>query len=525
MKKAFCIFVFILGLGIISHCQERFYNLYDGWCINKVFVEDGVEGYFTCGCIGHPETPAALPQFNIIEPDGLLSDSFYYTNDTTDGFTSLRSRSYYKCEDTLYISMSEVFYSKSYIIDPILFKYNIASYEADTIINYNYCSGVQGMNYLIDTTLGGFVLVSDYEYATYNSFPMIIFTDETGDTLSTQKYEFLPVDPLRHRVYPYQLLPLPDGGYLLSCQDEFGSTPSGAKTIGACFLRLDSEGNELWRQYTATEDTLCYHPFAFLLEGTDEYLISWSDPYLADFENSPYNPDPNVNRSLWLANMDDSGNISNKRKVESDIEGFPNGHILLNDYYQDEEGNMYLVGELIYYEQMGFLFKINPSGEALWYQQYECFPENDADLVYTKLYGLTPTPDGGFVMGGEYFSNAGNLFPAGTQQGLVIKVDSCGCLEEGCNVDCGMGVNIQTISSEQLDIYPNPASEIINLPLPVSSEIDILRIYDITGKLLTTETEIDTDSGTINIECLKPGIYTINLWPSGKLFTGKFIKE
>ena len=514
MKKLLTIMI-ISFLSITSFAQERFYNLYDGWTINKVHLYNNE--YLTIGLNIHPTEQGNVPLFNTIDLNGdlLYTDSF---TDSINGLTTYRARGTIMIEDTVYLAGSEVEYYKSHNLSRIIMKYNIVEAEMLSIKDYNHCYAGDGIIYLLDTTFDGFMLASIYEYNEYNSFPMLIFTNEIGDTLSTQKYEFLPIDPLRHRVYPYQLLSLPDGGYLLSCQDEFGSTPSGAKTVGACFLRLDNEGNELWRQYTATNDTICYHPFAFLLEGTDEYLISWSDPLLADFENSPYNPDLNSDRSIWLAKMTNAGVIYDKKKVSVDIPEFGNKIYYANDYSQDEDGYMYLMGEVTT-TNSGFLLKINPEGEALWYREYECFPENDADLTYTKLYGLTPTSDGGFVMGGEYFSNAGSLFPAGTQQGLVIKVDSMGCLVEGCEY-----TNIaHTINAINAEIFPNPSSTEITILLPEKIENAHCKIYDVKGSLC-----IDIDiipSENIHISFLPAGLYTINVWADDKLFTGKFVKE
>ena len=528
MKKQVFIIIVLSTIALSLASQERFYNLYDGWGIEKVFIYD--DTYLTCGSRTHTTSSGNMPQFNLINMDGSLQESFYY-GEHSNGLDTYRSKAFYIYNDTLHIVGAEVVDYKSYDLNRVLMKYNIQTQEMCNIVNYSDIAEGQGVNYLIDTMDIGLLITAMYKYSAYNIFPMLIFANFNGDTLSTHKYEFLPTDPLYHMVFPYQLLKLPDGGFLLSCQDEFGSTPSMPKTIRACFVRLDSEGNELWRQNTATEDTLCYRPYAFLLPDTDDYLISWSDPYLADFVPPEYGPDLNPNRSIWLAKMTDNGVITNKKKVQFDIPDFGNKMYYTNDYYQDVEGNMYLMGEVTT-TTSGFLLKISPTGEALWYREYECFSENnaEADYTYTKLYGLTATEDGGFIMGGEYYSSASTMFPSGVQKGLVIKVDSCGCLVEGCNIDCDINTSHQTISAIKVELYPNPTNQNLTINIPAQTNTAKIKVYDMLG-CLWIDKNIDLIESTnasqtiLNVANLPTGIYNVNIWAAGTLFNGKFVKE
>ena len=68
-------------------------------------------------------------------------------------------------------------------------------------------------------------------------------------------------------------------------------------------------------------------------------------------------------------------------------------------------------------------------------------------------------------MGGEYQSSNSSMFPGGIQKGLAIKVDSCGCLEEGCNPLCNVSIGQQFITAQNTVIYPNPATDFVNIEL------------------------------------------------------------
>ncbi|HKK69146.1 MAG TPA: T9SS type A sorting domain-containing protein, partial [Bacteroidales bacterium] len=166
--------------------------------------------------------------------------------------------------------------------------------------------------------------------------------------------------------------------------------------------------------------------------------------------------------------------------------------------------------------------KINPSHEAEWMQQYLCFPENTAGGTYTKLYGLTPTSDGGFAMTGEYFSSDSEMFPGGTQSSLVIKVDECGCLEAGCNPDCYTGIpQVQTIRMLPLEVYPNPASGQVSIRGSESG--GQLRVYNQKGQVCL-EKEYHPGS-TLDVSGLSSGLYSIRLNAGGKFHRGQFVKE
>ncbi len=519
--KYFFISILFSFLCIFSYAQERFYNLYDGWCILNVSVYE--DEYIASGLDAHPSTSANMPQFITISNDGGIINSFLYYNDTIDGLEGRLSKSYFFQGNNVLFVGTLVDYYKSYSLTPILANYNIISNEIDTIISYNYVEGYNSINYLLDTIDSNYVIIGTYHYADNNSFPILVLADENGDTISTKRYEFLPTNTIRRRVFPYQLLKLPDGGFLMSCQDEVGYAGSYHADIQrCCFLRLDNEGNELWRSYTTNSDTITFHPFAALMPDGD-FLITWSDPFLADI----LNPDG----AIWLARMTDDGFIYGKKKVSSEITEIAPNRFYINDSYQDDSGNVYLTGERGGLPYPAFLLKVNSQGISEWYREYDCFPDDDAQATHTKIYGITPTEDGGFIMGGEYFCSPSTMFPSGTQQGLVIKVDSMGCLEEGCGT-----TNIRhTINALNAEIYPNPASKKITITLAKQTNTAKIKIYDAKACLLVnigsqgvtqSHTLTNTQTGIeMDVSQLPAGIYTVNIWAEGKFYVGKFVKE
>jgi len=81
----------------------------------------------------------------------------------------------------------------------------------------------------------------------------------------------------------------------------------------------------------------------------------------------------------------------------------------------------------------------------------------------------------------------------------------------------GVGDNL----SEFVSIYPNPASDVLNIKLPSNIEIISSNLYDILGK----DTGVRLINGTINISNLARGVYILNIKTSAGTLIRKIIKN
>ena len=159
----------------------------------------------------------------------------------------------------------------------------------------------------------------------------------------------------------------------------------------------------------------------------------------------------------------------------------------------------------------GVITKFSANGDLLWSRNYS-HPENNlSNSSEHTLNSIVATPDGGFAA-------AGWLFPyppdTGTQDTWVIKVDSFGCLTPGCEV-----TSVPKIEGAiaQLKIYPNPASDVLNIEITPSAfehrahpEEFELKLYDILGKLVLTK-KLFPSTNTIDVSNLKTGVYSYRI--------------
>jgi hypothetical protein len=162
----------------------------------------------------------------------------------------------------------------------------------------------------------------------------------------------------------------------------------------------------------------------------------------------------------------------------------------------------------------GFLMKFTQDGELLWYRFYTP-PQaegNSAGLEYTRVYGVTQTSDGGYIMAGEYFSSAGNVFPEGIQTAIAIKVDEFGCLEPGCQI--GDDIPEQELSLLGLQVFPNPAAAYFTIEYALKSPFEhgTIVIYNNQGKVLFKKNVfMQADQVIIPSEDFPNGIYSVRL--------------
>jgi hypothetical protein len=90
-------------------------------------------------------------------------------------------------------------------------------------------------------------------------------------------------------------------------------------------------------------------------------------------------------------------------------------------------------------------------------------------------------------------------------------------------------VEDKTTAVQKLNVYPNPATEQLNLQMEVSvPQETTIRMFNLTGKTVYSE-KIQLNSGTqnhsIDISKVVPGLYFIQLTSGQKTVTSKVVKE
>ena len=93
-------------------------------------------------------------------------------------------------------------------------------------------------------------------------------------------------------------------------------------------------------------------------------------------------------------------------------------------------------------------------------------------------------------------------------------------------IQIGAGIS-ENSNKGSLNIYPNPATDELNIKLNNLGDVALINIYDLQGRLIQSEKAIKNESNQkISITNLVSGLYFISLEKSnGQKTTGKFIKN
>lgn len=538
MKRNLILFFIILPFFI--HAQERFFNLYPGWVINKSYVKSN--GYYLIGSdtidAGYSNTPILIN----IDLLGYEESVVRYNNDTTDGITTYSPDSYVFHDDFIAACGIYVEYYKSYNLFPILLFFNKSDFSLDSLKNLkgyveNKSSIVRIFKVIED---GTYIVAGDIQNSGQADEPTIFgFYNPFADAFVYKEYDA----PAHCRMTPYQVMPTEDGGYLLACEQDM--TYSYPEEVYACILKLDSEGNELWRY--VLDDRFVETPFGSMNAATfrtrifdapdGNYWIVWTDPKYIMATNMQSND----NCQVWIAKLTDNGDSCTLNGERGLMQEFDNPDLnwwIINDSYQADDGTMYVLLQN-YWDYNSALAKIHPNGVGAWFRTYKCYPE-DVGSSYTYLKGMTRTSDGGFMLTGGYLNHGTELFPEGMIASVVFKVDSCGCFEaEGCNDHCMDSYSEHYVYMQQASIFPNPASDKITVGFDYKggeTEFEY-KIYSLDGKVLAYGTTRSESRGSVSITTevvgemeidicdLPSGYYMVQFWGGGKIFTGRFVKE
>lgn len=112
---------------------------------------------------------------------------------------------------------------------------------------------------------------------------------------------------------------------------------------------------------------------------------------------------------------------------------------------------------------------------------------------------------------------------------ITVQDASNGCIDsDTINVtfiNC-VGIDDFEKASIALNIYPNPANDIVNITLyDKGSKINTIAIYDLTGKTILEMKIMAETTFSINLSRLNKGIYLVKAYGNETIITNKLIKQ
>ena len=359
--------------------------------------------------------------------------------------------------------------------------------------------------------LGGFLQDTDFQV-----YPSLMQSDSLGNIQWRSDFYCGSNCDL----YPNHIMQAADGGYFFTCAELHNS---GGSDIGfakkTAIIKTDSLGNEQFRLQPGNPDLYTVNGWV-LATDDGNFITAYSDP-MKTFPDEL--PEVNPESTIWILKIDIEGNtIFEKSLIDflPLVPGFDVGYpFTITQMIYSIDGNIIIVG---YTGIEGFILKATQQGEGIWFRLITPLQAegNNAGLEFTKIRGITPTSDGGYIMAGEYFSSPGNIFPEGIQTAFAAKVDEFGCLEPGCQIGDGVA-EIKKVDLG-LQIFPNPASGVVNVVVAENVRVAKVRVYEVTGRMVlkpfpstgsgqASQGDIASNKLQLNIIDLSPGMYLIEV--------------
>ncbi|HRK29150.1 MAG TPA: T9SS type A sorting domain-containing protein [Chitinophagales bacterium] len=361
------------------------------------------------------------------------------------------------------------------------------SLDGEILWMRNYWAGPKNSapKSVVQTSDGGFAIVGfNQNFANDYSKIWFIKTDGEGN-IEWDKY--YGTDNNSEGVY--QILHLPDDGYLILGSRSYSGTP----TVKTWLIRTDSLGNILWQRLHGNDFAtygVCIIPIP------DGYMISGIQ-YAA--------PTWQIAGDAYLLKTDINGYMQWQRTYGGQYSE------QISKIMQLPDGNYMCMGSNASWGTVdspdGWLFKVSAVGDSIWSKTYR-YDTLAARSEY--FYDFTTAPDGGFMIGGW----AGQPAPT-NQDAWIVRTDSLGNACPPYNGCWAVGTE-QTPpffeggqGGEQVVVYPNPATHTISIH--TQQPWQQLFLYNIHGQEVASYVHV-SNNNTIELpQHLQNGMYIARL--------------
>lgn len=164
----------------------------------------------------------------------------------------------------------------------------------------------------------------------------------------------------------------------------------------------------------------------------------------------------------------------------------------------------------------GWIVKLDKDGNFLWEHLYKyCVSEANYFADFQQL------PDGGYIISGSTIGCDSTQTLMTNQDLWLVRLDENGCLVPGCITNAG---TIE-VGRNKIDIYPNPASDNINLNWWLKGIDNAqLIIYNLLGQPVMQQ-QLSSYQSTIDVSDFISGLYIITIYNGSEKLESKFLKE
>ena len=489
MKKAIIVLILILFSGITKAQGVYLNNLYslnnEAWGGSNI-IYNYEDSTFSTTASAHDTAGMVCIIFSKFDYNGNLLMKKYF-NDGVNFYYSGHPGNFQKVWDGGYIISSAKEDSNGYVSAFLLkvdrdFNIEFIKEFEDTSFNHyidiQNCKITKDKNFILAGTIQG--------VGYYDQDILLIKTDSLGNQLFRKTYNLGAIDNAR------SIIETPDKGYLLGgySWDYYNAWASGNGRI----IKLDSAGNFEWgRQF----GNPIYNDAQALvaLAPDSNYIVATA---YADY-TTPLGPS---DLRIHVIKIDkyDGSTIWDRQYDTIRVENYPKMLKVLTD------GNIVVVGNEDFwdgfnYYTTSYILKLKPNGDSIYFRRY--YKNNNQYTLTNTSWDFCIAEDKSIVSCG-YVSMQNDY-----QKLWLVKMDSLGCLQPGCDPTAGIEEPYY-LKPGQLQIFPNPATTQATISYPIAEKAITLQIYNMLGQMVYEEKlPKGSSQTTIDTRAYKKGLYKV----------------
>ncbi len=267
--------------------------------------------------------------------------------------------------------------------------------------------------------------------------------------------------------------------------------------------KFDSNLQIVWEYQEKDEDY--YDVFPWITPIKDGGMVFSTRPVKDDYGNSTVKF---IDSAGVQIRYRDLGNTSDFLNMVSKLITLKNGDVMvLSDYTTLDENEEYIT--------MTWLIRMDPNGHIKWQRRYRHFLNNE-ETIDARNINILELENSNLMIIGELFIDPSDMF--------ILSVDSNGCMGDNCTtiIDLHRSSGVHELAPEQVELWPNPVYDVLNIRLSEDQEQDFqwCKIIASDGR----EVFVTEKYESIEVHSLEAGIYFVEvLLEQGRVF-GRFVK-
>jgi hypothetical protein len=396
--------------------------------------------------------------------------------------------------------------------------------NGNPIFQYSYGGiGIDQSFSLLQLPDSGFLIAGYSNSFSFNNDydACLLRTDKLGNsiwmkTIGTSNWDFI-----------YDMKQSPDGNFILA-GNSYGS---GNGNSAGYVAKVDIDGNLIWEKFISSNQQVNLNHAAVKSDGTIAVCgsISPSNSYPADYLITLFDANGN---ELFRKIIDDG-----KHETANGIDFFSSGDLGVVGTSYDSLDNNNSDEQRFLLDPAGNVIRTHPTFRSENDGNFDLHIYNDTmivtgsntfggagnfDFKIQRFHGDTAFIDGatfGFSEN-EYCYNGirtydggyvlvGSTNSKGPGQTSVLLVKTI--VVSSLYVLGGFTINTEEINvNDCFQVYPNPATDEINITASNNEKINSCRIYTLSGKLIY-ENQETTLPLQIKLNCFEPGLYFLEL--------------